>query len=607
MSMEKRKNLVLPSLAIGATAYRTSGSASPAGGPTKLSASLHHWTGAADLADISALMSVVSCSDDSRLLSVDMSTPSTPRVHTGGAGSGPTWPPANGSHCTSRCCATGLQTAPAVTQGPHTASATSTSCAHTGSHCSCCYSRSNSTDSACSTYKVAESPDVEWRSSNAKVVCSPLLGTSNIWSESVRLANSGQGRNVLTAHRLLCTARGARDCARGPHLELVVVTLVSNPWLKASTPAIAFIYRCPIVTQCLSDVGTAVTPSRSGVPRFESSPSVRASSVPALPIRHVTTPTETFGCSTDSTLHSASISFMQPTQIAAQFGLGVTRHGVESLASSPERDMDSSQLLDILESVARRRRSSLFSGNRIHQLENQSITWRGVLQPKDDATGRTLSRKVFVGGLSRDMNSRCLLEAFQAFGVERIEWYPRAEKGFAYAIFRRESKLRTLLNVCSRDVQGRYYFKVGTLRPYRERQVQLIPWLVDDSDLPQFEVEGGRPEISNRTVFVGALHGEMTAKDLAIVMQETFGTVLAVGLDTDKFKYPCGTARVTFQHPRSQASALKAGYIRVESNKFTKTLQIDPFLQDVLCTTCYRGPGPVFCRHFSCFTYFCPA
>lgn len=68
--------------------------------------------------------------------------------------------------------------------------------------------------------------------------------------------------------------------------------------------------------------------------------------------------------------------------------------------------------------------------------------------------------QVFVGGLSRDMDSRCLLEAFQSFGVERIEWYPRAEKGFAYAIFRRESRLRMLLNVCSRDAQGRYYFKV---------------------------------------------------------------------------------------------------------------------------------------------------
>lgn len=53
--------------------------------------------------------------------------------------------------------------------------------------------------------------------------------------------------------------------------------------------------------------------------------------------------------------------------------------------------MDSSQLLDILEDVARRRRSSLINGNRA---PDPMITWKGVLQPKEDATGRTLSRKV---------------------------------------------------------------------------------------------------------------------------------------------------------------------------------------------------------------------
>lgn len=78
--------------------------------------------------------------------------------------------------------------------------------------------------------------------------------------------------------------------------------------------------------------------------------------------------------------------------------------------------------------------------------------------------------------------------------------------------------------------------QVGTLRPYRERQVQLIPWLVDDSDQTQLVAQGARPEVNEQTVFVGALHGEMTAKDLAIVMQKCFGVVLSVGLDTDKFK-----------------------------------------------------------------------
>ena len=41
--------------------------------------------------------------------------------------------------------------------------------------------------------------------------------------------------------------------------------------------------------------------------------------------------------------------------------------------------------------------------------------------------------------------------------------------------------------------------------------------------------------MTENTVFVGALHGEMTAHDLFVIMEELFGPVASVGLDTDKF------------------------------------------------------------------------
>ena len=43
-----------------------------------------------------------------------------------------------------------------------------------------------------------------------------------------------------------------------------------------------------------------------------------------------------------------------------------------------------------------------------------------------------------------------------------------------------------------------------------------------------------------KTVFVGALHGMMTAEGLAHVMNDLFDNVVYAGIDTDKHKYPIG-------------------------------------------------------------------
>lgn len=68
-------------------------------------------------------------------------------------------------------------------------------------------------------------------------------------------------------------------------------------------------------------------------------------------------------------------------------------------------------------------------------------------------------------------------------------------------------------------------------------QVQVIPWVLADSNhvfQPSQRLE------SNKTVFVGALHGMITAEALGNIMCDLFGNVIYAGIDTDKHKYPIG-------------------------------------------------------------------
>ena len=69
------------------------------------------------------------------------------------------------------------------------------------------------------------------------------------------------------------------------------------------------------------------------------------------------------------------------------------------------------------------------------------------------------------------------------------------------------------------------------------RQVQVIPWSLGDST---FSVHPSYRQEPSKTVFVGALHGMMSAEALAYIMNDLFGNVVYAGIDTDKHKYPIG-------------------------------------------------------------------
>jgi len=110
---------------------------------------------------------------------------------------------------------------------------------------------------------------------------------------------------------------------------------------------------------------------------------------------------------------------------------------------------------------------------------------------------------------------------------------------------------------------------------------------------------------NQKTVFVGALHGMLTAEGLAHVMNDLFGGVAYVGIDTDKFKYPIGSARVTFNNIRSYNKAVSAGFVDIKSQKFNKKIQVDPYIDNAICSSCTIQQGPYFCRHAECSNYYC--
>eukprot|EP00731_Ephydatia_muelleri_P016963 Em0010g61a len=249
-------------------------------------------------------------------------------------------------------------------------------------------------------------------------------------------------------------------------------------------------------------------------------------------------------------------------------------------------------------------------------------TWSGQL-PARRHKNPTFSPRVFLGGVSvGDITEAALLAAFQPFGSLNIDWpgkdskhnrHPQkvkdkmdascargegrgAEHLFGFRrvdyltyqcvfvlsvriclpTFDSDKSVKTLLLSCSHDPLdgGQYYYKVSSRR-MRNKEVQVIPWALSDSN----SIRCPSPRLDpNRTVFVGGLHGLLNA---------------------DRFKYPIGSGRVTFGNQRSFMKAVKAGFVDIKTTKFTKKVQIDPYLEDSLCTMCNRVVGPYFCRDFN--------
>ncbi|KAL0967897.1 hypothetical protein UPYG_G00259380 [Umbra pygmaea] len=250
-------------------------------------------------------------------------------------------------------------------------------------------------------------------------------------------------------------------------------------------------------------------------------------------------------------------------------------------------------------------------------VNDATFTWSGQLPPRN-YKNPVYSCKVFLGGVPWDVTEASLVSTFNMYGPLNVEWpgkdgkHPRCPpkgnmpKGYVYLVFESERSVHGLLQACTQDLlrledYREYYYKMSSRR-MRSKDVQVIPWMLADSNFVRCPSQGLVP---SKTVFVGALHGMLNAEALAVIMNDLFGGVLYSGIDTDKHKYPIGSGRVTFNNQRSYLKAVSAAFVEIKTPKFTKKVQIDPYLEDSTCQFCNRQPGPFFCRDPACFKYYC--
>lgn len=105
--------------------------------------------------------------------------------------------------------------------------------------------------------------------------------------------------------------------------------------------------------------------------------------------------------------------------------------------------------------------------------------------------------------------------------------------GHLYLIFDTEKSVKQLLGSCNYDFnQGHHnwYYKVASQR-MRVKEVQVIPWQLADASYVR---NGCMTTFGTKTVFVGSLHGMLTAEGLAEVLDDLFGGVVAATIDTGK-------------------------------------------------------------------------
>lgn len=161
------------------------------------------------------------------------------------------------------------------------------------------------------------------------------------------------------------------------------------------------------------------------------------------------------------------------------------------------------------------------------------------------------SVKVFLGGVPWDLTEASLLKFFKDYGnnlrnqnifVERLEMYtsiiikgiksvqwpsedqklPRKGRiGFVYIVLKESKMVNELVNSSKLDRKTGRHMIIMKSNNGKKKDVEVVPWLVEDCfwQNPNFK----EPKIASRkTVFVGGVHGMMTAAILAKMMQVNY-------------------------------------------------------------------------------------
>ena len=213
------------------------------------------------------------------------------------------------------------------------------------------------------------------------------------------------------------------------------------------------------------------------------------------------------------------------------------------------------------------------------------IPWSGRLPPKIYPENAIYSRKVFIGGVPWDCDHNSLQNILSKYGPVKLEvpgkdqkhprvstlnkTHDRAAPGYIYVIYDNETAVQKMLADCRKDVKNggeHYYYTIYVPQALnnlhqtnlnskrtKPKEVEVVPWNQDDTSfVPEKNIVPLPQKIDAKsTIFVGGLHGMLNAQGLAKVMNELFGEVIHAGLDTDKYKYPIGSGRVTFRFKKS--------------------------------------------------------
>jgi len=238
-----------------------------------------------------------------------------------------------------------------------------------------------------------------------------------------------------------------------------------------------------------------------------------------------------------------------------------------------------------------------------HNINPDPIVWKAPRTPprRTDikiGTPNSVSLMIFLGGIPWDIDERTLAATFRQFGtitVKRPETignsknrsqYRESRAGFIYIVFNQEESVHKLLNACKRR-DSRFYYTLSSKR-LKSKDVEVIPWYTADAVSCNRSVCLTQKPASLRvepkkTVFVGGLHGMMSASLLRKLMKDLFGPVKYVVIDTDKNRYPIGSGRVCFSENQGYQKAIDAEFVEVKATKFKKKIQIDPYVEDTIC------------------------
>lgn len=249
--------------------------------------------------------------------------------------------------------------------------------------------------------------------------------------------------------------------------------------------------------------------------------------------------------------------------------------------------------------------------------DRPETVWTGTMPVRVYKNAR-FSQKLFIGGLPLTIKSGELQKAFGGLGNVRV-MLPKARNttaasqiiGYCHIVVKDGKSIKRLLSKCQKSidnpddsitliVQSFEYFYDLQLNNTVKR-VQVIPWCINDSSYTNQMNSSAEKHV----VFVGALHGIMTAEFLGRVMSDLFGNIEFVALDTDRFEYPIGSARVGFTNRHSYLKALKTNFVKIKTSRFTKVVQIEPYLEDSACSVCVQCIGVNFCKSDLCFRYYC--